>query len=158
MQFPLIFAPILMLLWWTNAHLMASGNWLPLGDLAADMLLGNAISRDGGLLVGHYSRWQFNHPGPFWFYLNQGFERLIAGFGVSRFQAWVVGSMGINAVLITAGSISFSRFLFNRQRVGFALFFATLWVGFCGTEITLLWMPWRIVSPYLCFLIAVLHL
>ncbi len=131
---------------------------MPLGDLAADMLLGNAISRDGILLVGHYSRWQFNHPGPFWFYLNQGFEWVLREIDFSRFQVWVIGSVVTNAILVTAGSISFSRFILKRQNAGFTLFFAALWIGFCGTEITLLWMPWRIVAPYLCFLIAVLYL
>lgn len=157
-QNSLIFVLVFFLLVWINAHLLDSGDGALVGDLAADMLLGNALSRNEGLLVGHYSRWQFNHPGPFWFYLNYGFEWLLAGLNLTRFQVWVIGSVVTNAVLITAGSIVFSRFLFSRPNGKFALLFAAIWIGFCGAEITLLWMPWRIVVPYFCFLVAVLHL
>ena len=140
-----------------NASLLASTE-PPVGDLAADMLLGSAISRDGFLLVGHYSRWQFNHPGPFWFYLNQSFEWLFASTNLRRSQIWEIGSLVLNAAFVTGGALAFSCYLLRRIQWGFVAFFVVLWIGFCGPEITSLWMPWRIVTPYLCFLIAVLHL
>ena len=40
-------------------------NIYPGGDLAADMLLVNKIDDEGFLLTGQYSRYKFNHPGPF---------------------------------------------------------------------------------------------
>lgn len=155
-QGPIVFLLVLLLLVGLNQPLLVS-KALPVGDYAADMLLGNTIAREGVLLLGHYSRWQFNHPGPFWFYLNHGFELMFGGLDLTRLQIWFFGSVLINALLITAGSLAFSNFLFHQTRFGFVVFFAFLWLGFPGTEICSIWMPWRIVSPYLCFLIAVLY-
>ena len=36
---------------------------IPVGDFAADMLLERKIDDRGFLLTGHYSRFEFNHPG-----------------------------------------------------------------------------------------------
>jgi hypothetical protein len=42
-------------------------DFAPVHDYAADFLLANVIRDDGILLTGHYSRFGFHHPGPFWF-------------------------------------------------------------------------------------------
>jgi hypothetical protein len=144
-----------MLFW--NFH--ALGTLLtPEADLAADMLLVDVIRDQGYLWVGHYSRWGFNHPGPFWFYLSYCFEKLFASSDLWRFQIWLWGHLFVSTFLVTAAAIAFSNYLFRRIIFGFVLFFATTLIGFFGLEMTLLWMPWRIVLPYLCFLLAVLHL
>ena len=140
-------------------HLYAIGNHLtPDGDLAADMLLVDLIRDPGYLLVGHYSRWGFNHPGPFWFYLTYLFEQLLSFSSLWRYQIWFLCNLLFNDFLISAAAIALSRYLFKKINFGFTLFFAATLIGFFGLQITWLWMPWRIVLPYLCFLLSLLHL
>ena len=125
----------------------------PSGDLAADMLLGNDLIREGYLLQGHYSRWGFNHPGPFWFYWNHLFEVLLQGFNLSRFQIWQWGAVLTSAVLLSFGAGMLSSFFSGKFRLGIALLISALVLGFAGPEVSELWMPWRIVLPYFCFLV-----
>jgi hypothetical protein len=80
----------------------------PMGDYAGDMLLTNKIRDEGVLLTGHYSRWGFNHPGPFWFYYNYLIERLFSWIHVSRFQLWMLGSVIANSLFIAFSSLAFS--------------------------------------------------
>ena len=72
------------------------------GDAAANSLL---IDRalDGRLVVGHYSRAGFNHPGPAFLYVEAGGELLFhrwLGLSSSAYGAWVLGVAALNSVLI----------------------------------------------------------
>lgn len=138
-----------------NSALLSSRP-LPDGDLASDMLIGNDLVRQGFLLHGHYSRWGFNHPGPFWFYWNHFFERLLVVFHLSRFQVWLAGSTLTSAVLLSFGAASLSAYLTGAFRFGTALLIVFVTLGLCGHEVSGLWMPWRIVLPYFCFLVMLL--
>ena len=140
---------------WLDFPLLISQH-LPSGDLAADMLVGNDLVSQGYLLHGHYSRWGFNHPGPFWFYWNHLFEILLDGGSLSRHQIWQTGSLVANALLISVGSATLSRYLLGQFSLGLALFIAFVILAFGGYEMSGLWMPWRIVTPYFCFLVMVL--
>jgi hypothetical protein len=120
----------------------------PAGDFAADMLLTNRISDEGYLLVGHYSRWGFNHPGPFWFYYNWLTELLLGWLPLDRWQIWQIGNVFINAVAIAFSSITLSKYLLERFDLGFSLLVSALLIGFVGYEISNLWMPNRLVAPY----------
>lgn len=122
------------------------------------MLLENNLRDKGYLLVGHYSRWQFNHPGPFWFYVNYFFELLFQGLPLSRFQFWFIGSVLVNTGFILFSALSLSTFFFKRINFVAALSFALLIVGYIGYEISILWMPNRLITPYLAFLVCLLHI
>jgi len=50
---------------------------MPISDFAADLLLERKIDDHGYLLTGHYSRFKFNHPGPFFFYAYHAMHRLL---------------------------------------------------------------------------------
>lgn len=140
-----------------NFHALES-RLTPESDLAADMLLVDLIRAKGYLLLGHYSRWGFNHPGPFWLYLSYCFEKLLANSNLWRFQIWLWGHVLVSSSLITVAAIALSNYLLGRCVFGFVLFFAATLIGFFGVEMNLLWMPWRLVLPYLCFLLAILYL
>lgn len=84
-----------------------------MGDQAADMLIANQISDKGYVLVGHYSRWGFNHPGPFWLYSSKFFELILGWAKISREQIWQIGSLSISSIWITFFSVSMSFFLLN---------------------------------------------
>lgn len=130
----------------------------PTADLAADMLLANRISDEGYLLVGHYSRWQFNHPGPFWFYYNHLAEFLFQHFFSSRYQAWYLGSIIINSIFITFSSVSLSKYFLGKVDFKYCIAFTILFIGFVGGEVAGLWMPNRLIAPYLAFLVCILHI
>lgn len=130
----------------------------PLADIAADMLLENNLRDDGYLLVGHYSRWRFNHPGPFWFYVNHFFEYIFQWLFLSRFQVWFVGSVFVNSGFILFSALALSAFFFKRINFRFALCFSLLVIGYIGYEISILWMPNRLITPYLAFLVCLLHI
>lgn len=147
------------------AGCLVSIAWLPLhtpvaasGDTAADMLLTNQIGANGWLLVGHYSRWDFNHPGPFWFYYNYLFEYLLGGLPLSRLQVWLIGSLVLNAALVVFSATAASLYFHQRIQAGFTAVFALALVGVLGAELVDTWMPNRLIAPYLAFLLCVLHL
>ena len=60
---------VLVIALYVNHDLLQSA-FYPVAGYAADMLWANVIRESGALLVGHYSGYDFNHPGPFWFYWN----------------------------------------------------------------------------------------
>lgn len=134
-----------------------SNHVTPMSDFAADMLLANNISEKGYLLVGHYSRWGFNHPGPFWFYFNYLIEYAFGWAFSSRFQSWQFGSILTNTFFIGFSAISLSRFLLGQFCFRYAIVFCMLLIGFVGSEITSIWMPFRLIAPYLAFIVCVLH-
>lgn len=130
----------------------------PSGDLAADMLLANRIKQEGFLVVGHYSRWHFNHPGPFWFYYNEIIERLLHWSHLSRYHQWLIGSIFINSLFIAFSSNAISYYLFGERKTLFSITFILILIGMVGGEILNLWMPDRLITPYLAFVICTIHL
>ena len=127
------------------------------GDIAGDMLTANRLRDEGYLLVGHWSVWQFNHPGPFWFYYNRLFEIILTPFSFSRLQEWFIASLLFNATVITFSARSLSYYFFERWDFTFSILFAFLLCSF-SDSLSNLWMPYRIITPYLAFLISLLLL
>lgn len=130
----------------------------PDGDLAADMLLGNTIRDHGLLLTGHYSRFQFNHPGPFFFYWNDLFERLLGWTGLSRFQTWMWGGIVLSTLFVSLAAGLLSVVFFGRLALAGAATFAVVTIATLQLDLVSLWMPARIVAPYLGFLVSLLLL
>ena len=132
----------------------------PSGDLAADMLLSNRIRDEGWLLVGHYSRWGFNHPGPFWFLFNYAMELLLNWTGLPRFQIWLTGSILIDSILVLFSAIALSHYFLKKFNFYYAAIAAFIFVHLLriGDLASSLWMPYRLVAPYLALLICFLHI
>lgn len=126
----------------------------PIWDIAADMLLQNRIRDEGMLLTGHYSRWEFNHPGPFWFYYNHVIEWLLSPFELSRVQVWRWGSLLLNSVLVSGTAIGLTALLRPPKPLLFTCSSAALLIAFVGPELTGIWMPERMIAPYAAFLVT----
>src|SRR5262249_36322649 len=76
---------------------------IPSGDFAADALLVDRANHDW-LLVGHYSRFKFNHPGPFFLYLRPIAEWWFAGYLPAPFNAHLLAVFGTAAFFLGMGS------------------------------------------------------
>lgn len=128
--------------------------YTPYYDIAADMLLQNLIRDEGLLLTGHYSRWNFNHPGPFWFYYNHFMEWVLKPFDLTRFQIWLWGSVLLNSILITYTLAALVFLLRPSRPILFFVACALLIIAFIGEELTGIWMPERMISPFAAFLVT----
>jgi hypothetical protein len=130
----------------------------PVLDYAADMLWADTIRDQGFLLVGHYSRFDFNHPGPFWLYWSTAWEYLLGATSLSRFQAWVIGSLVINSLVLIFSGWALSRYLYGvyKTRVSIILFMVTLLLA--GGQVFGLWMALRLITTYIALMVTLLHL
>jgi hypothetical protein len=153
----MVFLAVLAILVWIAAQAL-TGKVTPMGDYAADMLLANRIRDEGVLLVGHYSRWEFNHPGPFWFYYNHAMEVLFAWTHASRQQLWLLGNVLLNAVFATFAAFALSRYALERAITAGAALVIVVLIGLLGTDLVSMWMPYRMITPYLAFCACLLHL
>lgn len=129
----------------------------PIADFAGDMLTTNRIKDEGVLLIGHWSTWGFNHPGPFWLYYNYLIENILSPFDLNRLQTWRIGASFISALFILFSSFSLSHYFFKKFDAVFAFIFIFLFCHFID-QVGNLWMPWRIVAPFGAFFISLLHL
>ena len=136
--------------------LIAGG--VPAWDFAADMLLGNRIRDEGVLLVGHYSRYEFNHPGPFWFYYNHLFELGLERSGLSRTHIWLFGQTTMATLLVGFTGAGLSLYLFGTLRFWPAALAIFILCAYLGSDLLSLWMPHRLIAPYLAFLVCCLLL
>jgi len=127
----------------------------PWGDYAADLLLTRKITEDGYLLTGHYSRFGFNHPGPFFFYLNHMMQVLLTRIGASTY-----GSLVLATTLFNNGCLFLAVWLLSQQwpqctaTVKLAVA-AILMALFAGDALNL-WMPYRLVLPFMAFSAALM--
>lgn len=138
---------------WLGASLLLDGG-VPFGDFAADMLLANRLSDDGVLLVGHYSRFGFNHPGPFWFYFNCLVEWSLQVTGASRPQLWAIGQVTLAAPLLAVSGCLLSHLLLGRVRVLPVMLVVITLIGFAGWTLVSIWMPHRLIIVYAAFLVC----
>ncbi|TGL99255.1 hypothetical protein [Leptospira jelokensis] len=130
------------------------GEFYFLTDLAANDFQIMEILR-GKIGYGAYSRFQFNHPGPIYFYLLAlaetvflFFESEYARYAFVTFLSNTI-CIGFSLYLITkqfksylAGIILFVSFLFVTHSLGFQFFFET-------------WTPYVMVCPFLLYLISI---
>lgn len=128
-----------------------------MGDLAADMLHGEALNRGEWLTTGHYSRFKFNHPGPFFFYWNLPFELALEPY-VGRLKAWLWGSVVLNSILVGASATALTRYFVPGGALGLSGAIALLMSTLMGADLGVVWLPTRIEAPFLAFLIALLWL
>jgi len=127
----------------------------PWGDYAADLLLTREITEDGYLLTGHYSRFGFNHPGPFFFYLNHEIEILLSGIGISTYGSWILAT-----TLFNNGCLFIAVWMLSRQWSQPAaiatLAVITALMAVSASDAMNLWMPYRLVMPFMAFTCALM--
>jgi hypothetical protein len=130
----------------------------PVLDYATDMLWANLIKEGGPLLVGHYSRFDFNHPGPFWFYWNMGWEYVLGFSSLTRFQIWVIGSLFINVFNLVCAGWALSHFLLGGYRAYVLVVVLSATLLLASGDTFGLWMPLRLITTYIAFWSVLLSL
>ncbi len=133
-------------------------NIYPGGDLAADMLLANKIDNEGFLLTGQYSRYKFNHPGPFFFYVNYIAENLFEGSSISRASSWTISTAIINAIFLTLAAALAQRAIFHKSTFISQSVFILLSLTILENALTSEWTPHRLITPYLAYIFCLLLL
>ncbi len=144
--------------------ILLTTNWHPLhaeiipsGDAAADELL-LIRARHGVLLHGHYSRFNFYHPGPFFFHARLVADHVAAWLFPDPFTLHTATVMVINGLFIgLTAALAFTLAGAGRAGCLAALgCIASVLFQFheSGTALTGSWMPDVIRMPYLAFLIA----
>ena len=131
---------------------------IPGGDLAADMAVANKFRDEGLLLTGHYSRFGFHHPGPFFFYANALTEKALGASGLPRYQLWVLSTAALNTIFIAMAAWFFSLMFFDRLRFVPALLFGSVAVAALQADLVCVWMPCRLETPYMAFVLSVVLL
>jgi hypothetical protein len=131
------------------------------GDIACDEML-LARARHGLLLVGHYSRFGFYHPGPFFFYLRYAAELLAGPLFPGPFEAHLAGILVGNALFIGLAAMA-ARGLADGGRAGWLAAIGVIAVVFyqfhdSATGLTETWMPNVVRMPYFAFLMQALLL
>lgn len=124
---------------------LVGATWHPIGDAAIELLrIGEVGTRDTPL-VGQYSRFGWDHPGPMLFYVLAPFRVLFGDTGV------LFGAGVLNGVVI-AGTLTVAR-----RRGGLALAAITsvvllLLVAGLGTDLLVdPWNPWVAITPFLLY-------
>ncbi len=101
-----------------------------------------------GTLLGAYSRFQFSHPGPLWFYLAAPVYALVGGTSTGLFAA----AVAINA-LTAAAIVGSVRALVSRAHAVAALLVVLAFLGAFGDVCALPWNPLTVTLPLLAFLV-----
>jgi hypothetical protein len=126
----------------------------PMGDLACDMLLMEQ-SRDSPLLFGHFSRYEFNHPGPFFLYVRILFEQAISVLLPGPFNAHFVAGLFGSAFFLALVAFTLHRmFDDGRFRGVRAAVVGTAVLAFVlasGDFIGGMWMPHVLPAPFAAF-------
>ncbi|TGL16479.1 hypothetical protein EHQ46_18370 [Leptospira yanagawae] len=131
------------------------GEFYFLTDLAANDFQIMEILR-GKLGYGAYSRFQFNHPGPMYFYL-LAFAESVFLFFESEYARYAFVTFLLNATCVgvslfliakqyksyLSGILLFVFFLFVTKSLGFQFFFET-------------WTPYVMVCPFLLYVISII--
>ena len=126
------------------------------GDFAANAILIDR-ARHFELLVGNYSRVGFNHPGPFFMYVQAWSDMLfrdLLDFFPQPYNAYVFGIMLLNAALV--GGVGFLVHQHTRSIVaaGAVAAVSVAFAGSMGATLSQPWMPYVYICPFLFFLVA----
>lgn len=155
--FALVTITLYLVILWHNWSYVVS-DIAPYGDTAADMLLIERARHDW-LLTGHYSRFGFHHPGPFFLYARHFAETLLGDAPPSPYGAQLTGVIGVNVFFIglaaTTAAALVGPFVGPSRKVAAAsstvvvLLIQDNGVGMLAHP----WMPFVLVAPFLAFVL-----
>ena len=139
-------------------HHFLQVNLVPDGDFAADMLLAQRIETGGLLLTGHYSRYEFNHPGPFFFYALHLGSVGATLLGLSKAAGAYLATFFLNACFVTLCSVMVVRLFSPVVRLIPTLSAVLVIISLSATHLVDVWMPHKLVLPYLAFLLSLVFI
>lgn len=128
---------------------------VPSGDAAADVLLVDHAKHQW-LLTGHYSRFDFHHPGPFFFELRHLAERLAGGALPGPYNAHLAGVLFGNALFIGLGGAAAATLAgggWNALGAGLAAVILVLSQAGPGGRLSDTWMPNVLIAPFFAFVL-----
>jgi hypothetical protein len=126
-----------------------SRTWAPVSDWALIELRLRDVGTIDTPLLGPFSRYGWNHPGPLMFWLLAPLYRLFGG---------AAGGMDAAAAVVTgtaaAGMVFVARRVGGRQLAVIVAFAGCLLLGAAGSTVADPWNPWLAVVPFALFLVA----
>ncbi len=146
--------PLILLFLLSYQTIVAAGAGQPTSDLASNMLLVNKIYQHGYLLFGNYSRFGFNHPGPFSFYLFFFGENIFTLFDFTRWQSWIITIVLRNAFMISVASILFSQYIRKSIRIFDVLLFQIIFIAVLNVDLFSTWPPHIVIATFLVFILS----
>ena len=125
-------------------------------DLAANAILIEE-AKQGRALHGHYSRWQFRHPGPAFFYCYALaeivlYERL--AWVPSPYNAHAIAGLLLQTFFFSCALGIFSQWVEKRAFLPLALLFGVLHFWQAKDTFHSIWPPHTLLMPFLCFMVA----
>lgn len=132
---------------------------VPHGDLAADMLLQQRLARGEPLLVGHYSRFGFNHPGPALLLIRAAGASLTRGVLPTPYNGQLGAVLLMNAAFLGLAALALWR-SFGGERAGVAaaaIGVAVAWWHFAWwpPPLSEVWAPGQMVAPFFAFMLLI---
>jgi hypothetical protein len=126
---------------------------VPSGDAAADDLLIDRAAH-GDLFVGHYSRFRFNHPGPFFLYVRYFGELSLGSLLPGPFNGQVVAILAVSSFFMGLGvsaALDFRPLGWSAMAAVLAVVAAILVLDRPWWTASI-WMPHVMVAPFFAFL------
>lgn len=112
-------------------------------------------------LYGNYSRFEFNHPGPAFFYVYAAFDWILhdaLGVVPSPANAHLLAALCLQCFFFAVALALLSVHLRPRAWLPFALLAAAIIFGTVGNAFVSIWPPHVLLMPFLCFLTACISL
>ncbi len=129
---------------------------LEVGDLAVNALQIDR-AKHFGELYGNYSRFEFNHPGPAFFYVYALGERVLRdGLGVvpSPENAHLLAGMALQCFFFVAALTTLANLQTTRLFLPLGLLLGAWHFGALSESFVSIWPPNVLLMPFLCLLAA----
>lgn len=126
------------------------------GDFAANALL-IVDARSFTDIYGNYSRWGFNHPGPFFFYVYAAGEWLFRDMlhiVASPHQAHVLAGILLQSTLLATAIALLAAGAGRRLAAPLMLATATVLLLNANNAVSSIWMPHVLLGPYMVLIVA----
>lgn len=126
------------------------------GDFAANALL-IVDARSFTDIYGNYSRWGFNHPGPFFFYVYAAGEWLFRDMlhmVTSPHQAHVLAGILLQSLLLGTAIALLAAGVNRRLAAPLMLATAAIVLLHANNAVSSIWMPHVLLGPYVVLIVA----
>ena len=102
-------------------------------------------------IYGNYSRWGFNHPGPFFFYIyaaSEAFFYDLLHIVASPHQAHVLGGILLQTGFLASAIVTAASLTGRKSTVLIWVAAAAIVLPYAGSAFSSIWMPHVILAPY----------